>query len=40
MIESFYVYFINNKTRKIIHKEKIYTNQTNFINLPEEYLDK
>ncbi len=40
MIESFYVYFINNKTRKIIHKKKIYTNQTNFIDLSEEYLDK
>ena len=37
--ESFYAYFINHKIKKIIHKEKIYTNQTNFIDLPEEFLD-
>lgn len=36
--ESFYAYFINNKLNKIIHKEKIFTNQTNFIDLPAEFL--
>ena len=36
--ESFYVYFINDKQSKIVHKEKIYTNQTNFIDLPIEFL--
>jgi hypothetical protein len=37
--ESFYAYFINHKLKKIIHKEKIYTNQANFIDLPEAFLD-
>ena len=37
--ESFYVYFINYKLNKIVHKEKIYTNQTNFIDLPVEFLN-
>lgn len=37
--KSFYAYFINYKLKKIIHKEKIYTNRSNIIDLPAEFLD-
>lgn len=37
--ESFYVYFINYKLKEIVHKQEVFTNQTNFVELTSDMLN-
>ena len=38
IIKEFFVYIINFKEKKVLRKEKIYTNKTNNLNLEKEFL--